>query len=241
MPAYPEMGRTVVDGSVYVDGVPLADTWFARDPLNPVRDGRVLSLLEPGCECVVFDGQCRGDVIQAAQEILATGSFRIVAGPAAIAAALAASLGTPSEIAWPAVRRCLVVNGSCHEVSRKQIQSALESLGISTENDASWHLFRREIPNGADPLQVAIDTGREVRSLLSERDFDALLVFGGDTAFGILESFGLPPLRPIGEILPGMPLSSIDGRREVLITKAGGFGPPDIVARLRSKFNDSGR
>jgi D-threonate/D-erythronate kinase len=240
VPAYPEMGRTVVDGSVYVDGVPLADTWFARDPLNPVRDGRLLSLLDPECDCVVFDGQDRDDVIRAAQTILTSGAFRIVAGPAAIAGALAASLGVPSAIAWPVVRSCLIVSGSRHEASRRQIQSALENRAISTDDDAPWRLFQREIPHGTDPIEAGKETGRQVLRLLSERDFDSVLVFGGDTAYGILESFGLPPLRPIGEILPGVPVSSIEGRREVLVTKAGGFGTPDVVARLRSKFNESG-
>jgi D-threonate/D-erythronate kinase len=240
VPAYPEMGRTVVDGSVYVDGIPLADTWFARDPLNPVRDGRVRTLVDPECACVVFDGQDHNDVIRAAQTILASGAFRIVAGPAALAGALAASLGVPAAIAWPVVRSCLVVSGSRHEVSHRQIQSALENRTISMDDDAPWQLFHISIPPGADPIEVGKETGRRVLRLLSERDFDGLLVFGGDTAYGILDSFGLPPLRPIGEILPGVPVSSIEGRREVLITKAGGFGTPDVVARLRSKFNESG-
>jgi D-threonate/D-erythronate kinase len=240
VPAYPEMGRTVVDGSVYVDGVPLADTWFARDPLNPVHDGRVRSLVDPECDCVVFDGQDRNDIIQAAQTILTSGAFRIVAGPAAVAGALAASLGAPAVIAWPVIRSCLVVSGSRHKVSHGQIQSALESGAISMDDDAPWRLFHIGISPGADPVQVGKETGRRVQWLLSERDFDGLLVFGGDTAYGILESLGLPPLRPIGEILPGVPVSLIEGRQEVLITKAGGFGAPDVVARLRSAFNESG-
>ena len=239
VPAYPEMGRTVVDGSVFVDGVPLAATAFARDSLNPVRDGRVRSLLGADCDCVVFDGRNTNDVIQAAQEILSSGAFRIVAGPGAIAGALAACLGTPLIIDWPPVRSCLVVNGSRHEVSQRQIESALESLAICIDDGAPWQLLHREIPPAADPIQVAAITGIEVNRLLAEREFDGLLVFGGDTAFGILKSLGLPLLRPVGEILPGVPVSSIEGRREVLITKAGAFGMPDLAGQLRSKLNGS--
>ena len=236
VPAYPEVGRTVVDGSVYVDGVPLAETAFARDSLNPVRDGRVRSLLDPACDCVVFDGRNGDDVLQAAREILSSGAFRIVAGPGAIAGALATCLGTPTVIAWPTVRSCLVVNGSRHEVSQRQIQAALESLAICIDDGAPWQLLHREIPPAADPIQVAANRGTEVQRILAEREFDGLLVFGGDTAFGILKSLGLPHLRPVGEILPGVPVSLIEGRREVLITKAGGFGTPDLVAHIRNQL-----
>ena len=235
MPAYPEMGRTVVDGSVYLHGVPLAETAFARDPLNPVRDGRVRSLLDPACDCVVFDGHERADVVAAARSILSSGTFRTIAGPAAIAGALAERLGTPTPVAWPTVRTCLVVNGSRHEASRAQIEQALENSTVSAKDGAPWRLLHSNFAPGTDPLQAARHTGLRVRRLLSELTFDAVLVFGGDTAFGILESFGLPPVRPIGEILPGVPVSLLDSRREILITKAGGFGAPDLVTQLRSR------
>jgi len=234
VPAYPELGRTVVDGSVYVDGVPLANTWFAHDPLNPVHEGKVRSLLDPACDCVVFDGQEIGDVGRAADAILASGTYRIVAGPGAIGAAIASRLGAPSKTTWPSVRTCLVVAGSRHEVSCRQIQEALDSQTISLNAEAAWRLFHWEAPEGASPADAATDTGRRVGRMLAERSYDGLLVFGGDTAFGILANLGLPALGPIGEVVPGVAVSRIDGRREILITKAGGFGTPDLVATLKT-------
>jgi uncharacterized protein YgbK (DUF1537 family) len=236
VPAYPGMGRTVIDAFLYVHGVPLADTPFARDPLNPVRDGRVRSVLDPACDCVIFDGRTAADVDDAAGVILASESFRIVAGPAAIAEALAARLGSPSPIPWPSLGRCLVVNGSLHDTSRAQIRMAVDRGTISTGADSPWFLYEPDVPEGGDPLDIARSTGVEVARLLSSERFDAVLVFGGDTAHGLLESLGLPVLRPLGEILPGVPLSSIDKRREFIMTKAGGFGPPDLLARLRRRI-----
>jgi uncharacterized protein YgbK (DUF1537 family) len=177
-------------------------------------------------------------VLRAAQTILDSGAYRIVAGPGAIAGALAARLGTPGEVVWPSVRSCLVVTGSRHEVSSRQIECALATGAISTDENAPWRLFQWEIPGAADPLAVAEETGRRVRDLLAARRYDGLLVFGGDTAFGIFQSLGAPPVRPLGEIQPGVPVSFMTGRPEVLITKAGGFGPPDLVARLRKGLND---
>jgi uncharacterized protein YgbK (DUF1537 family) len=214
VPAYPELGRTVVGGVLHVDGVPVHESSFANDALNPVTDSRVRALVDPACDCVVFDGTTREHVEEAADAILRA-NFRIVAGPAAIAGALARRLGSPCPIVWPVVRTCLVVNGSRHETSRRQIAAATF--------DASWRLVE------AEQVADAFGTG----------SFDALLVFGGDTAYGILESLGRPALRPLGEVLPGVPVSRMEGRSEILISKAGGFGSPDLISHLRSILSGS--
>jgi 4-hydroxythreonine-4-phosphate dehydrogenase len=65
--------------------------------------------------------------------------------------------------------------------------------------------------------------------------YDALVVFGGDTARAVLEELGAPRLEPLGEVLPGVPVSALPfaGRELPLVTKAGGFGEPDVVDRIR--------
>ena len=46
-PAFPEGGRTTVDGRCLVHGVPVDETEFARDRLSPVRSASVAELLRP--------------------------------------------------------------------------------------------------------------------------------------------------------------------------------------------------
>ena len=43
--AYPEQGRVTADGTHYVDGVPLAFSEAARDPLAPVRESQVCAIV----------------------------------------------------------------------------------------------------------------------------------------------------------------------------------------------------
>ena len=45
-PAFPKQGRTCRDGMVFVQGVRVDESDFARDPLSPVRDARVAAKLE---------------------------------------------------------------------------------------------------------------------------------------------------------------------------------------------------
>ena len=44
-PAFPEMGRTTVRGIMLVDGVPISETHFAADPVLPVKESNIPSLL----------------------------------------------------------------------------------------------------------------------------------------------------------------------------------------------------
>ena len=47
-PALPRLGRTVHDGVLLLNNVPLADTEFAADPLSPVASSSVLDILAAG-------------------------------------------------------------------------------------------------------------------------------------------------------------------------------------------------
>ena len=45
-PAFPENGRTTVEGCQLVYGIPLAETQFAHDPISPVQESHIPTLLQ---------------------------------------------------------------------------------------------------------------------------------------------------------------------------------------------------
>jgi uncharacterized protein YgbK (DUF1537 family) len=117
VPAYPRMGRTVRRGTLLVHGVPVHETEFARDPLNPVRQSHVPTLAG---ECVtVIDAETDADIARAAGELLHAEGTLLAAGPAALAEAVAARIDLPRSLVppFPRARQCLVVNGSLHPLS----------------------------------------------------------------------------------------------------------------------------
>lgn len=214
-PAYPRLGRTVRGGRLYVDGVPLEQTAFARDPLDPVTEGRVARVLErqgaPLERIVIHNGETEACLERAAGAVLAEAPPRLAAGPAALLGVLACRLGLarqPAEL--PRVPECLVINGSAHPASLAQMAQA-EAAGVF---DGHWRAGTAAEAAGAA---------------------GALLVFGGDTAREVIRQFGDPWLFPFAEPLPGVVASWFDhsGSRRLLITKAGGFGRPDLIVRLR--------
>ena len=52
-PAFPAVGRTTVDGILLVNGVPVAETQFAHDPISPVKESSIPRLLEQSMHCKI--------------------------------------------------------------------------------------------------------------------------------------------------------------------------------------------
>lgn len=225
-PAYPEMGRTVRNGCLYVDGVPLHQTAFARDSLNPIRTCEVAAILN-GVPALIIDAESSNDVRTAAI-VASTGAPAIAAGPAALAAALAEFLHHPRQPSpsLPRIDSCLIVNGSLHPTSLAQIEFAKQNACF----DSGWDYF--ESTSTAAGLERAAQTGTLIANLRDS--YQAIIVFGGDTAFGIHRAFGSGPFESLGEIVPGVPLSRSNGI--YWITKAGGFGPPSILCDIRRRL-----
>ena len=239
-PAYPALGRTVRDGVLYVDGIALEHTVFARDPLNPVRQSSIRAMLPADLACTVFDGETDAHLREAMRSILADPSMRIAAGPAGLAEMIAGEIDAPRAAppALPAVRICLLMNGSLHERS---------AIQMSRAEGPGWKILRKEYEPGADPVRVARENGKYLVEQIVTNDPDSVFVIGGDTAFAVIAELGFPPLFPLAEVAVGVPVTRIEAaairefvpgrtRDLVLITKAGGFGDPNLIERVRQKL-----
>lgn len=225
-PAYPDLRRTVLDGKLYVRGIPVHQTEFAADEFNPIRSSDVAGVLD-GVPATILDGESNEDIRRAASLIL-SGPPAIAAGPAALAAALAGQLsGNGHSVRpFPKLSRCLIVNGSRHPASLAQIEFAKNNGCF--EN--GWDYF--ESAATGDGVARAAYTGALVSQII--HSYEAVIVFGGDTAYGIHSALGSEPFDPLGELLPGVPLSCSKGL--YWITKAGGFGAPDILCDIRRRL-----
>lgn len=137
-PAYPQFGRTVRDGVLRVNGTPVSETEFARDPHWPVTDSRVPWHTVPDAET---DEDLQRLAALCGDDCIAVGS-----------GGLARSLfGTPAQAKPPRVRNWLVVCGSLHPVSLRQADVARASgIDVVTGIDAAEQAARR----GAEGLII---------------------------------------------------------------------------------------
>ena len=146
-PAFPRIGRCTVGGVHYIEGVPVAQSVFGKDPFEPVTESRVTDLialqsdlpavsLPPLGEAspmpaqtgiLVFDAQTQEELLTTGRRMLREGGARILAGCAGFAAALPELLGIggggPAPL--PALdRRLLVLCGSVNPITLAQLDAA---------------------------------------------------------------------------------------------------------------------
>ena len=227
-PAYPALGRQVIGGDLYVHGRLVSESEFALDALNPVAISSVAALLGKDFACTVFDGETDADLAESAQAILANPTMRIAAGPGGLAEMLAAHVDVPrtGRPQLPRVRTCLIINGSRHPFSAEQVR---------TFSAPGWQEVRANLGVGWDATEVASANARYVIEQITLHRPDALFVIGGDTAFAVARELGCSVMHAIAEVVPGVPITRIAGL--ILITKAGGFGGPDVIARVHSQLS----
>jgi uncharacterized protein YgbK (DUF1537 family) len=169
----------------------------------------------------------------------------VLAGSAGL---LAAKFQKSAGIALDTLRgrKWIVVGGSMNPISREQL---LQS---------PWTIFRPPAPHAdvlgylsghdgvvlatpSEPSQEAVTSWllTTARGILENGAASGLIVFGGDTASALLAACGIWSLEPAGEVLPGVPCSWIilGNSHLALITKAGGFGAPDLLNRMIGEIN----
>jgi D-threonate/D-erythronate kinase len=260
-PAFPAAGRTTVDGVQLVDGEPVHRTRFADDPVSPVREAHVPTLLAAegltDARCVVADAHTDADleaVVRAAgdpSEVLWVGSAGLTRALAAVHPGPGVAIEDPPEEREP---RVLVVVGSANAVAREQVRALLDagvpSAGLSLTalgagaTQACAGLAAAALRGGPAcvvhpvgcgmgpdlPRRIAAELGDVAARLADAGHVTALVLTGGDTALAVARALGATGLRVDDELEPGVPMGRLLGPRPYrVVTKAGGFGSPDVL------------
>jgi len=261
-PAYPKLHRTTRGGVQFVNGLPLHQTPFVADPLNPVHEASIAAIIaqqtntaviafdalasETSANAIVIvDAETDEDLRRAAH--LLKGK-KLLAGSAGLAEFLPAMMSLPSKpVTTPTLSLpMLVVNGSLHETSRQQIAHAAQHgwavVEMTSELSADQVIERLKLQP-----QVVITTSAKlsdelitnrmaamIAQIFSQITIPVVAVFGGDTLAAIAQACDWKAFRLCAEFLPGVPLARVCGRDDVLLlTKAGGFGCVELISLLQ--------
>jgi uncharacterized protein YgbK (DUF1537 family) len=154
-PSFPALGRTVINGRVLVNNIPLEKTDFAQDPLSPVKESHVaalikyqtqreigelsLSTVRSGFESLAKETQ---KLIEAGKEIIVSDAetqedLAKIAGVSAACGILpCGSAGLAAEVSRLLISRLrrssmLVISGSVNNVTLNQIKIAEKELSVN--------------------------------------------------------------------------------------------------------------
>ena len=241
-PAFPSEGRTVLDRVLRVDGTAAAhvvdlirsesDRPLAWIPLAEVRAGvaaLAVRLARLAGMIAVADAETDDDLDTIVGAALALDPVPLLAGSAGLAQPLAERLGLHAGCATLPGGRWLIVAGSLHPTTRRQIAAA---------GRAGLLVLATAEAGQADGGDAAATLAREAASLLATESFDLIVLIGGDTAVAFYRTLGAVRIDLVGAPGPGLALGYLraPGYSALpVLTKAGGFGPPELFVSLRKE------
>ncbi len=261
-PAYPKLKRTTRHGLHFVDGVPLHQSSFAIDPLNPIHEASIPIIIAQQTGLAVAPFESLATATSAAaiyvvdaetdEELRIVARLlhhkKLLAGSAGLAEFLPATMKLQTAPVMPPTLSLpmLLVNGSLHEASLSQVVHAAQH---------GWTVIEATPETNAAQIVAALRTKHRlvittslnlvsaqftqrlamlVAQILDQIFLPAIAVFGGDTLAAIAEARGWTAFRPRTEFLPGVPLVQVCGEDDlILLTKAGGFGSVDLIAKIQ--------
>lgn len=258
-PAFPSAGRTVENGCVRVDGVPVHQTAFGSDPTLPVRESSVPALFRAhGIEVQVARDATHARALMSAHDAVVVDAC-IEAELDAIAATFAAerdlllagSTGLLRGLARVLPRPPLAANdvGDCRDRSASAMPAltaqrpllVVGSLNPRSRQQLAVARARCQIdilsteearlPAGPAPHAALCALVPQAIDALGSGTCDGLVVTGGETARRIIDALPALSLRVCREIMPGVPLAEVRTATGAfpMITKAGGFGDDDTL------------
>ena len=147
LPAFPQIGRVTKGGIHYVDGVPVTESPFGKDPFEPVKYAEVTQLISRPCALtadsfatlsqgdpvpeeegiLVFDAETADDLAGTGRRLMEENRLHVMAGCAGFAAVLPQLLGIEAKDVRPMPQldpRLLVVCGSVNPITLAQLDRA---------------------------------------------------------------------------------------------------------------------
>jgi uncharacterized protein YgbK (DUF1537 family) len=226
-PAFPDAGRTTVQGIQLLDGVPVHQSRYGQDPVHPARVSELRDLLPDTAGTAMLFDACTQDDLDRCVAGVAHPDEVLWVGSPGLARALARRVGTGEPAgAAPAASdgAALVVVGSANEISHRQAAAI---------RDGTAKVLLSPRDRKGDPAAVLAHLVDEAAAQLATGRFGVLIATGGDTMDAILTRMGTRSIRLLGEVEPGFPfgLAEIAGRPVLLAMKAGGFGDDRTLAR----------
>lgn len=176
---------------------------------------------------VLAESESDADLDTLAAAALTSTPTPLLVGSAGLAGAVARRLGRHAgPVALPPASRWLIVAGSRHPVTRRQVAAARASgLAVLATADS----------DAGDRRAVVQALAADACAALEREGADLVVATGGETAVALAEALGAEHIDLVGAPRPGLALGylRIPGRTALpLITKAGAFGGDDLLVAL---------
>lgn len=222
VPAFPTAGRKTVKGYQYVHGTLLDKSSFSEDLRNKIVTSHIPTLLRNESlhwkKIIVPDAEKQDDL----KTIAETYTSPYYAGSAGIVEELLRirSPHRKAVINGPySFKTVLIVCGSMHPINRTQINELLKRRGKKRNN---FYVIRGP-ERKTDPDTAARKIVYAVKKLVLKKEFNVIILIGGDTAYRVCRELDIQYLDIVREVEEGIVVTRSDKGRHIIL-KPGGFG-----------------
>ncbi len=264
-PANPAVGRTVEGGVLRVNGVPVAETNFARDPVTPVRESSIRALLgdSASARVAIADATTEADLAAAVGRVVAVAGAWVAVGSGALARPVAAARfptrAGAGAVPLPALTGpILFVCGSAHSGNRAQAELLAREHQVTVDevsvagaggSAAAAAAVRELAGSGAAILMIqaartesgaALDAiSAAALHVIRQGKVRRIFATGGETAYALCQALGISTLSFCREIEPGLSLSKAETPTGPLLfaIKPGGFGDSGTWTKAWNAFH----
>ena len=203
IPGNPVLGRTIVDGHYFLNGVPVNETSFATDPDFPVRSSDVRDMLGDGSVVVRKLGEelpASGIVVG---EVASVDDLREWGGVVRSGTLLAGASGFFDALIQRRRAPVLYVSGTTFDANRRRVGSVIYVQG---EVGEEWVDEARRLLSGGKLVIAGFKEAlaEAVYKILEGVEIGELVIEGGATANAVLERLGIDRLVPERELAPGV-------------------------------------
>lgn len=251
-PAYPALGRTVINGNLIVDDAGGKRTLSLPDLLASHRPHQLPAALSIDAivarlnqhlhapPVILCDAVEQADLIKLVHAVKSLQKRVLWIGSGGLAHAIACTLPASQVLRSQFLRsgRAVFFIGSPHAVTTAQVDHLKRATGITEHSTSS-------VSSTAADLLLSIrseTTETEIRNALQHltpQSIGCLFMTGGETASQLCRILGIETLLLTHEIAPGVPAGIAEGGSFdgiPLILKSGGFGSPDLLYRISQSF-----
>jgi D-threonate/D-erythronate kinase len=245
LPANPTRGRIIREGKYFIDGQPLNQSAFSRDPEYPRASSSIVELLAGNLAGVETpDAVTFADIARHAaaltSETLAVGASDFFAALLATRCPVQIPL-TPATARVFATGATLIACGSAASWSRRQGEAAaigVPAFDLPHDVEAVVGVLRSTgtaligigdgpATRGLFPRELVKALARTVVSTLKRTPVARLLCEGGATTAAVVREMGWPRLRAVEISAQGLGvLQSLNGNCPVLYIKPGSYPWP---------------
>lgn len=258
---FPKLGRVVKNGKLWIDGVELKNTDFAKDTywklessnvldyfggellsLEELYSENVVSLLEnKKSKIIVFEAEFDEDLDKISKLLIKEKLDKYLVASAGIMEFMLHNWGFQKE-------KILIVSGSCNKININQTKIFIAEYKpniydyyvdedkVVFEKGQEGYILR-SIRDGEDRSSRNIEMikkaiAQRAKEICEKEKIKKIILSGGDISIAFMQEFGITKLEILSEIETGIGFGMSEDWQ--LIMKPGGYGSEKIYKKMYS-------